>query len=320
MLSQAPVAERTSTTTRTAGRQGAGLVHHQRRRIAKDSPTHRRCGTHHTLPRGPRQTSTIATGAAATADTACARPAPPPPAPPTHWPTSHARHDYRQRQNHAAYRSANQTIGALRRPPAGPTAPDPGIGALLRGRRGAGCSRTQFAALTTPLRTGSPTARSTCSGSPVRTDSSSTATAASTRPSTGATSPGPAAGGPDHDLAQRDHRHFVTDPAPRETRRTLQRRPQIMRGTPLRRCIQRTPVDSMTAINAPATYSPTNSVPTNDDTTSRSPPPGPGATTRPPQHQGGHHRGQRARDPTPVGHRTPPDEPRRCRPAPAPPP
>ena len=56
-----------------------------------------------------------------------------------------------------------------------------------------GC-RAQFNALpafTTPLRTGSPTARCTGSGSPVNADSSSTAIVSRTRPSTGRTSPGP---------------------------------------------------------------------------------------------------------------------------------
>ena len=45
-------------------------------------------------------------------------------------------------------------------------------------------------ALTAPLRTGSPAARSASSGSPVRADSSRTAGPRSTRPSTGSTSPG----------------------------------------------------------------------------------------------------------------------------------
>ena len=129
------------------------------------------------------------------------------------------------------------------------------------------------AALTTPLRTGSPTARSTCSGSPVRTDSSSTATAPSIRPSTGTTSPGPTTSRSPTTTSPNGIT-LTWSPTRRRAKRGA-RSSSARKSCEARRCAAASnarPVDSITAINAPATYSPTNSVPTNDNTASRSTP------------------------------------------------
>ena len=107
-----------------------------------------------------------------------------------------------------------------------------------------GC-RAQFNALpafTTPLRTGSPTARCTGSGSPVNADSSSTAIVSRTRPSTGTNL---ARADDEHiihcHLVQRGHAHLGADAPPRKPRCPLEQRTQVVRGSPLGRHLERAP-------------------------------------------------------------------------------
>jgi len=164
------------------------------------------------------------------------------------------------------------------------------------------------AALTTPLRTGSPTARSTCNGSPVSADSSRTATAPSIRPSTGPLRRG---------RPPADHGYEPRPAAPPRSRhrsgaarngRTLQQGPQVVRGAPLCGSIQGAPRGQHHRDQRTATYSPTKASP--PATTPPADPPGPTPVQRhtptPPRAP----LRTAFRHPTPVGHRTAPDEPR----------
>ena len=76
----------------------------------------------------------------------------------------------------------------------------------------------------------------------------------------------------DRHVLQRDDVHRRPDAAAGEPRRVFQQRPQIVGRAALGRRLQRPPPASITAINAPARYSPTSSVPTSDSTAIRSTP------------------------------------------------
>ena len=128
-------------------------------------------------------------------------------------------------------------------------------------------------ALTTPLRTGSPEPRSTCSGSPVSTDSSSTATVSTMRPSTGTTSPGPTTRR--SSTATSVSGITVTSEPIRLRANRGACSSSARKSCDARRSAAASsarPPASITAINAPARYSPTSSVPTSDSTAIRSTP------------------------------------------------
>ena len=124
-----------------------------------------------------------------------------------------------------------------------------------------------------PLRTDSPTARSTSSGSPVSADSSSTAGPAATSPSTGSTSPGPTttrSPTATSSTATSETRSPTRLRAVRGARSSNARRSRVAR-----RCAAASnarPVANITAINAPARYSRTASVPSRARTAIRSTP------------------------------------------------
>ena len=174
-------------------------------------------------------------------------------------------------KNHAAYRSASRTTGAFCAPACAASCTMWAY--VLSVAVAVACISNALPALTTPLRTGSPTPRSTCSGSPVRTDSSSTAAASAMRPSTGTTSPGPTTSRSSTTTSS-SAITLTADPTRRRANRGACSSSALKSWDARRSAVASSarPPASITAINAPARYSPTSSVPISDNTAIRSTP------------------------------------------------
>ena len=157
-------------------------------------------------------------------------------------------------------------------------------------------------ALTTPLRTGSPTARSTSSGSPVSTDSSSTA--GRPRPAVDRhhlTRVRPPAGRPPRPPRAGPSPPRRPDPAARGPRRVLQQGAQVAGGPPLGGGLQGPPGGQHDRDQRPGEVLPDRQRADEGDNGEQVDPGAAPAQRGDHPRQGGHHREQRADDPAPVG-------------------